>query len=332
MQLTGTVREGSGAATGFFKEGRYDQDYGFNPYPGTLNLEVGEEAVDNLLRDDPEQMFKIGQEIWLWEAKIEDVHVWVSLPTLTTSDHIEIIAPLRLRRWFNVEDGDELTVTFTGPTDGRDFSRPYDSIQPIAGGALVAGKAYHEIPGVDGPVYRGGTEKRVDHFVDYIPVEGTGLDLGCSVGGLSIALAERGATMFGHDYDASAVRIGNEIAHERELPVILRLTDMATEKGWSSVIDDALECDFAVWMSNWMWIAKQAGRKEARSYLLELSGIVPVLVFETAEDDGSMAGSVGLRNADDVEQMLRGNTGYTNFENIGHPDAGWHPRSVFICS
>lgn len=338
-KLTGTVQDGSGASERLFSEGHYDQHYGFEPYPGTLNLKVGSDIVDDLLRGDPERMFRIGQEIWLWQAVIgcpgddTPMDVWVSVPTMTTKDHIEIIAPVHLRRRLGVENGDKVTVTFTGsPNDNTHDTVTYDVIRPIEGAALQAGKAYHDIPGIAGPSYRKGTEKRVDHFAKYIPTDGVGLDLACSVGGLSIALAERGATMFGYDYDSSAIAIGNRVAKNRGLPVALKLTDMSTQEGWDVILEDAENCNFAIWMSNWMWIAKQAGPGLARRWLEDLSEVVPVLVFETAEGNGSMAGSAGLRNSADVKRMLSGNTAYTNFNCIGHPDAGWHPRNVFICS
>lgn len=337
-QLTGTVRDGSGASERLFKEGRYTQDYGFEPYHGTLNVEVGADVVDEMVRGEPEQMFKIGQEIWMWQATLTDgngetLDAWVSIPTMTTVDHVEIIAPVRLRRWLGVSNGDEVTITLTGPSDDHDFTRPYDNIRVTEGASLAAGKAYHQIPGIEGPVYRGGTEKRIDHITEHFDVSGKrGLDLGCSVGGLSVALANKGASMIGHDYDASAVKVGNEIVEKLGADVQLKLTDMTTEEGWESVLTDAHDCDFAIWMSNWMWIAKQAGVKAAERRLLTLSEAVPVLVFETAEAEGSQAGSFGIRHPEDVAGLLTLHTKYTNIQSIGIPDAGWHPRTVFICS
>lgn len=353
--ISGVVRDGSGASLKFFTEGKYDKDYGFYAYPGTLNIYVGEELVRDMLNGEPEDMLIIGQEIWLYQARINKIPCWISLPITTTYEHLEIIAPLRLRRHLGLENGDSVEVEllhYPNPNpniskiDGGNAAEEpeeievvkesltglFNDIKPIAGGSLERGKAYHNIPGEEGKVHRDGTEKRVRHIVDHFDPTGlVGLDIGCSVGGITVGMAEAGAKfMWGVDYDLSALTVGQRVAKNRELPIDYICGDLSKEEAWDSVWE-AGPYDFALWLSNWMWIAHQAGSEEARQLLKAVSEKVPVLIFETAQDGGSMAGSDGLATSEDVRQLLIDHTDYDIVEDIGTPNAGWHARSVFVC-
>ena len=43
----------------------------------------------------------------------------------------------------------------------------YERIVPVVGGSTSPGKAYHAIPGVDGPAHRNDTEARIAHIVNH---------------------------------------------------------------------------------------------------------------------------------------------------------------------
>lgn len=211
----------------------------------------------------------------------------------------------------------------------------YTQIRPVQGGSLQAGKAYHDIPGEAGDVYRPGSEQRAAHIAARIDVDGkSGIDIGCSVGGLSFALAALGASMTGVDYDASAIATATRVAWERDADVEFLCADLTADDTWEWLT--AGGWDFAVWLSQWMWLAKQAGFDVARGRLRQLSEAVPVLVFETAQGptDG-MAGSPDVVGAEGVRWLLESSTCYTSIEAVGCGDA-WlgqdsPGRTVFAC-
>lgn len=204
----------------------------------------------------------------------------------------------------------------------------YARIRPVTGGSTSSGRAYHTIPGVDGPAHRTDTQDRVDHIVAHFDPNGlTGSDVGCSVGGISIGLAAHGARMRGYDWDREAIGVARRVRNDRRLDCTFAVADLTTEQPWTEIV----AADFVVWMSNWMWIAKLAGAEFARSRLELVAENVDTLIFETAEGDVSMAGSGGLATAADVEQMLAETTGY-DVTNLGPPPGDrWHRRSVFLC-
>lgn len=205
----------------------------------------------------------------------------------------------------------------------------YDTIRKAVGGSLADGVAYHDIPGVPGSTYRSSSQARADQIVEYIDVAGLfGVDLGCSVGGVSFGLVHHGATMFGFDHDDTAVSVANEHARRNDLDAYFVTVDLASDVGWSQVFE--YRYDFAIWLANWMWVAKAAGEKVARSRLLDLSRRVPVLAFETAQAGGSMAGTFGIKTDEDVIELLEDCTTYTEIRRVGPVVDRWHSRSLFI--
>jgi SAM-dependent methyltransferase len=208
---------------------------------------------------------------------------------------------------------------------------PYGVIRPARGAALEQGRAYHDIPGVDGPTHRKSSQKRGDQIASFINVHGkTGLDLGCSLGGVSFALAEHGAVMHGYDADESAIYLGQEHAKAHRLPVILSVADLTKEDVFDEVVIEDMY-DFCIWLANWMWIATDAGYDYACRMLRMVSERIPVLVFETAQHGGSQAGNHGVNSPDDVVALLRSHTIYKEITNLGPSVDGWMGRSVFVC-
>lgn len=205
----------------------------------------------------------------------------------------------------------------------------YDTIRPAVGASLAAGKAYHDIPGVSGPTYRTSSQRRADQIAEHIDVDGrSGLDLGCSVGGVSFGLVALGASMYGYDHDSTAVAVANRHATEHDLDAWFTVADLADDDAWSSILEQRF--DFAIWLANWMWVAKAAGIDTAKQRLADLCEAVPVLAFETAQGaGGSMAGTFGMVSDHDVVELLV-SAGYTDTTRVGPVVDGWHGRSLFI--
>ncbi len=128
MIIRGTVFSGLGQG-GFFTQldwvkQQFQHKLGFVPFPGTLNLKVDQESVDvvNKLRaregidivppspdfcqakSFPISIRGIGAAIVLPEAEhfTKDVH---------SSDVIEVIAPVNIKKTLSIQDGDQLTIT-----------------------------------------------------------------------------------------------------------------------------------------------------------------------------------------------------------------------------
>lgn len=198
---------------------------------------------------------------------------------------------------------------------------------------MMPGKAYHDIPGVPGDVYRPGSDLRAQHIADYLDVDGKrGIDIGCSVGGISFALADRGACMYGVDYDESSIAVAVRAQADRpDLNLCFRTMDLRSDEVWEDICAERF--DFAVWLSQWMWLAKQDGMERAKRRLRQLSTSVPALVFETAQGphDGA-AGSREVTGPAGVRDLLRENTTYGSIRSIGVSPGNWlSGRSVFLC-
>jgi SAM-dependent methyltransferase len=207
----------------------------------------------------------------------------------------------------------------------------YTDVRPIVGGSLQPGKAYHDIPGLEGPTYRSGSQQRADQIAAAIDVKGKrGIDLGCSVGGVSFGLATHGAYMTGIDYDTSSISVAEQVALERSATCAFGVADLTEDHVWDWIT--AGQYDFAVWLSNWMWLARQAGHDVARRRLQQLSESVPVLVFETSQGPGDgMAGSPLVVGPEGVKTLLETSTAYTTVEPAGKGPAWCGNRTVFVC-
>lgn len=208
-------------------------------------------------------------------------------------------------------------------------------------------KAYHDIPGFEQyaelEVHRGMTHKRVDLIADNTQVQGrTVLDLGCAVGGVSQGLAHKGAVVFGVDHDPHAIRVAKETSQYFDLDANYIVMDLETlYKSWRD--PDGLffglpqTFDVVVWFDQFMWAAKQQGRKQALQFLRWVSEHAEELWFSTAagEDDGMAGGALddwGQDPSKYIREALEQNTVYTNI--VEHPavDDGWFPRPIFQCT
>ena len=125
-QLTfeGTVFSGTGAGKKFvdlpwFKR-QIEEKLGFTPYPGTLNIRLTKEGVENRRRLDLAEGFLVEPKAgycpgMLIKAVIGGLECAVVIPQVPNYpvDVLEIIAPLYLRGRLGLEDGCCVAVVVT---------------------------------------------------------------------------------------------------------------------------------------------------------------------------------------------------------------------------
>lgn len=112
--VVGQVTTGHGSAARDVENGYYPPEVlGFHAHPGTLNLLTPPGSL--LALGDPDEIID-GPEckLWLWRAKVNDLDVWVMHPDREPPIHdamvAELLAPVSLRKLWNLSDGDVLEV------------------------------------------------------------------------------------------------------------------------------------------------------------------------------------------------------------------------------
>lgn len=213
------------------------------------------------------------------------------------------------------------------------MSVPFEVIRAhtCEGSSIADGVPYHNIPGIDGPEpHRGNTEGRVALILEHTDVKGrTVADLGCSVGGIALGLAQAGATVTGLDHDAGALKVA--VAAAGKLEVSDRASFYYAAVGidaWDAHVGSA---DMVVWFSQFMWLVKQRGRAHAERVLAHVAKRTTELWFDAAlggmcEESTKRA---GLGTVEAWEAMVGKVTGFS-VENLGNVP-GWHHRPVFRC-
>lgn len=124
MKIDGEVTTGLGKAAFFLSQEFYTREFeknlGFVPYPGTLNVIVSDEHLDeiNEIKDSCENLIKPDEgfgAVKFIEAKInDDVSGAIVFPAKTTHEenYLEFIAECRLRDELNLTDGDIVSLEF----------------------------------------------------------------------------------------------------------------------------------------------------------------------------------------------------------------------------
>lgn len=197
-----------------------------------------------------------------------------------------------------------------------------------AGSSTRDGKLYHDLPfeGLGSLTsHRGRTRKRIDKIVRHFNPRGKKvLDIGCSVGGLTLGMAEYGAEKaVGVDYATDSIEIGKEAARILNFNnVEFHVEEITIE--WAKKLE---YYDCIIWYSNWMWIVKQKGLEYAKELLFEVSKKTDIMFFESSSDDG-MARIKGSTQ-DDIEKWLKENTVFRKIRRYP-PTGGWMHRDVFI--
>ncbi|MEK6876865.1 MAG: DUF120 domain-containing protein [Nanoarchaeota archaeon] len=118
----GTIKRGLGKGAVFLSIDYYKDNIreklGFDPYPGTLNLEVGKGQQTHLKAIIPIRIesFKKNGRVYggasCYKVKINGINAAIIVPDLTEHEEsmIEIIASVNLKSKLKVEDGDKIKI------------------------------------------------------------------------------------------------------------------------------------------------------------------------------------------------------------------------------
>ena len=124
MKINGEVTTGLGKAAYFLSQDFYTKEFkknlGFIPYPGTLNVIVGDDHLDeiNRIKDECENLIKPDEgfgAVKYIKAKLNDkVDGAIVFPAKTTHEenYLEFIAENKLRDELNLNDGDIVSLEF----------------------------------------------------------------------------------------------------------------------------------------------------------------------------------------------------------------------------
>ncbi len=129
FELTGAVTSGMGEGRHYISLSGYMRQFterlGYEPFPGTLNIDLDEESIRTRTRLSSVDPIEI--EGWEDEERtygpaycypatvvadeaFDPAHVIAPERTHHGDDHLEVIAPDRLRDVLDLDDGDEVTV------------------------------------------------------------------------------------------------------------------------------------------------------------------------------------------------------------------------------
>ena len=124
MKIDGKVTTGLGKAAYFLSQEFYTKEFeknlGFVPYPGTLNIVVGEEYLSkineikngctNLIKPDTE----FGAVKYIDAVLNDEIKGAIVFPAKTTHEenYLEFISKNRLRDELDLEDGDVVSIEF----------------------------------------------------------------------------------------------------------------------------------------------------------------------------------------------------------------------------
>ncbi|WP_405319859.1 DUF120 domain-containing protein [Methanobrevibacter thaueri] len=124
MKIEGEVTTGLGKAAFFLSQEFYTREFeknlGFVPFPGTLNIVVSEEYLDEIngIKNSCENLIKPDEgfgAVKFIEAVLNDnVDGAIVFPAKTTHEenYLEFISENKLRDELNLEDGDVVSLEF----------------------------------------------------------------------------------------------------------------------------------------------------------------------------------------------------------------------------
>ena len=200
------------------------------------------------------------------------------------------------------------------------------------GSSLSKGTLYHDLP-FDGYAkvrsHRKGTADRWSYIKANSGlrfVNESIIDLGCSVGGISMLAAQAGAWVNGFDYDFESLEVAQSVSKELGLHHNVKFHHQTIDLDF--IKNKMSRPHILIWMSHWMWCVKQFGMQTAKEMLYEASLKSNVMIFESAADD-AMAAIKGATQ-DDIGEWVRSETSYSRVEDIGFVP-GWNNRHIFVC-
>jgi riboflavin kinase len=124
MKIDGEVTTGLGKAAYFLSQEFYTNEFkrnlGFIPFPGTLNVIVSDEHLDeiNEIKDNCQNLIKpdegFGAVKYIEATLNDDVKGAIVFPAKTTHEenYLEFIAEYKLRDQLNLNDGDIVSLEF----------------------------------------------------------------------------------------------------------------------------------------------------------------------------------------------------------------------------
>ncbi|MBQ9161222.1 MAG: DUF120 domain-containing protein [Methanobrevibacter sp.] len=124
MKINGEVTTGLGKAAYFLSQEFYTNEFkknlGFIPYPGTLNVIVSDEYLDEIndIKDSCENLIKpdegFGAVKYIESILNDEVRGAIVFPAKTTHEenYLEFIAEDKLREKLGLEDGDIVSLEF----------------------------------------------------------------------------------------------------------------------------------------------------------------------------------------------------------------------------
>ena len=124
MKIDGEVTAGLGKGAFFLSQEFYTNEFkknlGFVPFPGTLNVMVSEEHLDeiNEIKENCENIIEPDEgfgAVKYVEAKINDrIDGAIVFPAKTTHEirYLEVISEKKLRDELNLKDGDIISLEF----------------------------------------------------------------------------------------------------------------------------------------------------------------------------------------------------------------------------
>ena len=124
MKIDGEVTTGLGKAAYFLSQDFYTKEFkknlGFIPYPGTLNVIVSDEHLDeiNEIKDKCQNLIKpdegFGAVKYIEAILNDEIEGAIVFPSQTTHEenYLEFIAENKLREELNLNDGDIVFLDF----------------------------------------------------------------------------------------------------------------------------------------------------------------------------------------------------------------------------
>lgn len=201
--------------------------------------------------------------------------------------------------------------------------------KPCPGSTIRPGQMYHDVPfNINQASHRKHTGKRAGAMKGIYDFTGkTGLDLGCSVGGMSFWLNKFGAAMVGIERDPQAIRVAIALQKYYGIDGI-----MFIPSGINHALSQLHEYDFVCYLSAFMWVLKEEGLEAAKESLKRIGEITDTLFFETSHGDAMAGGAVikaGLNDKNKMNKLVMKCTGLTNMKEI-FIDKGWNNRRLVM--
>ena len=118
----GTITSGLGKGAVFLSIGCYKEKIkekiGFEPYPGTLNLQINKgksELLNNTVPIKIESFKKDGKTYGgasCFKIKVNNINAAIIVPDLTEHEEnmVEVVAPFNLKSKLKVKDGDKVKI------------------------------------------------------------------------------------------------------------------------------------------------------------------------------------------------------------------------------